>query len=761
MKNKKIANNKLINIFLYIAVITPLLVFSGVIFPYIATKAIFFRILIELVLILVLWLVLKGRISLISFKNNYFFWVFGGLILIEIIAAILGESFFYSFFGDLERMWGIFTVLHIFLFYIFVRGFFKEKEWRIFFHSSIAVSLLVSIYGIVQRFPEVFNIYVFEAGIGRITSTLGNPTYVAIYLLFNIFFAVYLWLNNANKNWRYFYIIAIIIDFFAFSLTDIRGAYLGLALGLSLATILYLFLGYNKKTKLSLTIIIVLCLAGGILAFTNSTNAFVQKIPIINRLSTISINEVTAQTRFIGWQAAWEIFKEKPLTGVGMENYNVAFNKYFKARYYNLASSETYFDRAHNQFLNILAESGIFALIFYLGFPIFLAFYLTKGYKNSLFSLNEFLAIVIIVVAYFVHLIFVFDDLNSLLFFIVLICFVEFQYNKNNFFIISSENSRKKPLLLKAVLLLIILLIIAIGYNLNVKNFQAIKLAASAYMSKDFNTTINYYNKTFNLKSIPVNNIVHNYSNFLISLVNDPTFLENQNEEDKNLIFEYVNKAKTLLQKEISRKPNDVSFYIKLGKLNNLEYLLSNDMKFIEEAINNLELALQLSPERLEVYYVISDSYVISNQNDKAIVILEEARDLNPDFSHTYYYLGRTYLAQSDDDRSYENVNKAIMEMGFTPPNNKILLLLAQDFAKKDNYKKVIDIYNIILKFEPKNTQIMSALAAAYVQNDQYEKAIETAIATFNIDPDFKEEANLLIYLIEEGRIDELKEMTK
>jgi len=313
---------KISKILLYLTALMPVILAARFSFPYVTVRTTLFRIVIEITLILFLWLILEKKIRLGNLKKNYFFLIFSGLIIIEIIAAIFGESFASSFLSDLERMWGIFTILHLFLFYLLTRIYFREKEWQIFFNTSLIVSLLVSLYGIVQRFPDTFSIYVFEAGIGRITSTMGNPTYVAIYLLFSIAIALYFFLQNKDRSIKYFYLSVILINFFAFSLTDIRGAYLGLIFGTGLAMILYIILGRNKIYKISLVSLIVIAILTGVFSFLNPENKLVSKTPILNRLSTISITATTAKTRFMSWQSAWEGIKDNPVLGVGMENFN-------------------------------------------------------------------------------------------------------------------------------------------------------------------------------------------------------------------------------------------------------------------------------------------------------------------------------------------------------------------------------------------------------------------------------------------------------
>ncbi|MDP6769431.1 MAG: hypothetical protein QF704_01895, partial [Anaerolineales bacterium] len=128
---------KISRILLYSIAVLPFVVWSGFTFPYVTIRTVIFRVIIEILVVLALFLYIRGRIQFSNLKNQYFFWIFLGLLVIESIAALFGESPVASFFSDLERMWGIFTVAHIFLFYVLLRIFFKKREWRIFFHVSL------------------------------------------------------------------------------------------------------------------------------------------------------------------------------------------------------------------------------------------------------------------------------------------------------------------------------------------------------------------------------------------------------------------------------------------------------------------------------------------------------------------------------------------------------------------------------------------------------------------------------------------------
>lgn len=762
---------KSIKILLYLTALTPIIIAAKFSFPYVTVRTVFFRLVIELALLLVLWLAAAGALSLnsgkakktLALKQNYFFWVFSGLLTVEILAAFFGQSLTISFFSNLERMWGIFTIIHLFLFYLLVRSFFGEKEWRIFINIFLAVSLLVGLYGIIQKYPSLFKIYVFEAGIGRITSTLGNPAYVAIYLLFSLTFALYCLRKNWPRPVKYFYLSVLAVDFYAFALAEIRGAYLGLLVGLSLAMILYVILSRNRKYRYGVTAVLILGILFLGLAFLNSASRLVQRLPIIKNVATISFSAITAQTRVMSWNAAWQGIKDKPMLGVGIENFNVLFNKYFKAGYYSLAPSETFFDRAHNQFLNLTAESGILAWLIYLGFPIIIGYYLTRGYRQGKFELWELLILGAASVAYFIHLFFVFDDINSFLFFLALISYIEFKYNQANLIAINDNVKSGGGLNNFAVISLALAAVITVycAYNFNYKVFQAANFSALAYMSPNFTETVKYYNQTLDLNIIQQENVVINYGDYLTDWSNKLK----QIKTDKNnseLFSQAIKKVHEAFDREIKLKPADAFLYMKLAKLNNLEYLFYDDKKYVDQAIANAKQGIILSPERLQLYYILGESYIISDQAASAVEILKPAVNLNSNFADSYYYLGRAYLAAGQLSQAYDYViTQALQNKKYSPPNSLILLALAGEYGDKNDYGKVISIYKIISKLEPTNAKVYAALATAYLRTDQYDLAIQAAAEAAEADSSYQAETDLFIEMIKSGQIEKLKQATK
>jgi O-antigen ligase len=76
-------------------------------------------------------------------------------------------------------------------------------------------------------------------------------------------------------------------------------------------------------------------------------------------------------------------FPNHPWFGVGFGNYASVFDRYFSARFYEYTRSETYFDRAHNNLIDIVSTTGIVGLLAYLSIFVAVAIYLLKLIKKD------------------------------------------------------------------------------------------------------------------------------------------------------------------------------------------------------------------------------------------------------------------------------------------------------------------------------------------------------------------------------------------
>jgi len=164
-------------------------------------------------------------------------------------------------------------------------------------------------------------------------------------------------------NSKFIYLILITM-LLAELLTFSRGGYIGLIAGVGVTIILlWKYISFNKKVILGLV-------AGISVLFISFTNQ-----SIINRfLSSFDFDEGSNKERIKNWDQGYEMFADNFLTGVGIGNYSIYL--YPTAEY----RTPIY---AHNLYLDLGAEMGIFALLVWLALIVITIWQLFETGKRS------------------------------------------------------------------------------------------------------------------------------------------------------------------------------------------------------------------------------------------------------------------------------------------------------------------------------------------------------------------------------------------
>jgi tetratricopeptide (TPR) repeat protein len=90
---------------------------------------------------------------------------------------------------------------------------------------------------------------------------------------------------------------------------------------------------------------------------------------LASRVATVkNLNQAAYTQRFLMWSAAWDMFKDHPVAGVGWGNYELLY-PYYQAKYVKIPRYSTYrthSNNAHNELLEIITQVGILGLGIYL-----------------------------------------------------------------------------------------------------------------------------------------------------------------------------------------------------------------------------------------------------------------------------------------------------------------------------------------------------------------------------------------------------------
>ncbi len=744
---------KTIKYLLFSVAFTPLVVSYSFLYPFVTPRASFFYFVVEAAFLLFLVLLFFGKIEKINLRGNWLTIAVGSFVIVSIISAFFGESPYTSFFSTIERWWGVLTIIHIFLFYFLLRSFFEKKDWLVFFRISLIVSLAVSFVAFTQKFTGFF---VPEAN--QISGTLGNSTYFAIYLVFNIFFALYLFLKEKETKFDFKYLLPVFVYLAAFSMTGTRGAYLGVILALVVILFSYIFLGESKRYKKISASLLVFFVLGLSLVFFAPESKLVKSVPVFERISSISLSGGTAATRLISWQAALKGFSENPILGVGPENYNIVFNKYFQSDYYLYAPTEPYFDRAHNKFLDILATLGILGLAAYLAIIFFIFFIIFKLYKNKKIKLSELLLFSAVPIIYFVHLFFVFDDLNSFILFFVFLGFLEFLFKEERLCVVD-ENSKNPEAFKRALAVVLLILILFSAYEYNLKVAYAAKLENDAKTSQNSLEAIKYFDKALDINSNPQKDIVYGVVDFLYLLSPNYEKIKENTELDERF-KKILQKSKIALDKEIKKDPKDALLYIKKANLNSIFYVVYNDDIYVNDAVGDIKKALSLSEDRPQYYHFLANIYLLSNNSKKAVESAEFALDMNKGYGASYFVLAKAYAADGRLNDSLKYLKEA-SERDFNIPKNTALFI-AKKFLDANELKSASEVYNIFLKTgKNPSSEVFLKLAIIYLELNEPKKAIESAEKAAELDENLKSTVAVFVAEVKKGNLKELLEQLR
>ncbi len=104
-----------------------------------------------------------------------------------------------------------------------------------------------------------------------------------------------------------------------------------------------------------------------------------EDLTLLDRFKTTSASEANTGARLLYWGVGWEMFRAHPLTGVGANNYEVAFavaRERFAAAHANSSllglNEQLLTQYAHNEYVQILAELGLVGMVFFGAFCLLL-----------------------------------------------------------------------------------------------------------------------------------------------------------------------------------------------------------------------------------------------------------------------------------------------------------------------------------------------------------------------------------------------------
>ena len=309
-------------------------------------------------------------------------------------AACEIKTFAYNFFGGTANSLSLsidnyssFTGLvryscYFIVFFIGINELKTFKQINLVLAVILVTGFVISVFAIIQKFTWSGKIFWVHEISGRygVFGPFVNYDHYGGYINMVIMVGFGFILSGIDASKKALIGFMVIVMGASLLLSQSRGAVISFLAGLGYAASMLLFLrkSYDKKTFISMIVSII-----AVVAFILLLIYWIDWGVITGRLSTVLYLEKNYMNpRLDIWRDSFELVRQFPVFGVGFNAYSAAFPMVQSSH------TELFWRYAHNDYLQLLIESGPFALLLVLSF--FTAFFVNVIRKIKMSS-NEHL----------------------------------------------------------------------------------------------------------------------------------------------------------------------------------------------------------------------------------------------------------------------------------------------------------------------------------------------------------------------------------
>jgi putative inorganic carbon (HCO3(-)) transporter len=627
-------------------------------------------------------------------------------IIILGLATLFSPTRWFSFWGYWERKLGFLTWLHFFIFYVILLLNIKNKvQIKRIILTVLITATLVAFYGFMQfaRYdPFEWDLNpILKISDYRVFSSLGQPNFLASWLLLVIPLNILAIFIYKKRIVRFFLFLLFSILIVLLILTQSRGGLIGFIF--EIVFLLLSFSYFKKKKKIFIFISIVLILGILFIFWINSKNIDLEKTEnnLFNRLQSLVNLKEAGEYRLWHWQASLELIKKKPILGYGLESQRFYFPSYYRKEFAMKEAPNIFLDRAHNDILDVLLNSGFLGLIswwFFLGYLFYQGFKTVKrGKINILFLLAG-------IFGYLVSLQFSFHTHSTLLYFWIWAILIFLNNDDNEFKIdCSKKYFKEKPEVHSCIskiqiAIIFLLIILTCSFIWFINGYEYL---ASHYLLKAEIAKIEGKGEDadiFYTKSIKYGR-------------NDPYFRQMSAEGMLEL---------GLMEQDLSKK----MFFIQTG------------IKQIEDIPNNLR------PIEARIYLpqLLTQTAKLTNNPDdfeKAEYYFKDLIEFSPNLALAWRNWAELDIVRKDWDKAREKINLSLnlCPDPFDKENEHSEEVISEIIAAKEklarieletgNYDKSLEIYNEILRLDPEQFFVWQKISEIYEMKGDKDNAIK------------------------------------
>lgn len=308
--------------------------------------------------------------SLLRRGTERFFWPIITFTFITFLSALFSDHLQTTLGG--WKAW-VFDPLLVF---ILIIKFFKPQDiWKIIATLSIS-SAALSFYGLAEYF-----LWSGQLGDGRLDSVFDPANYHAMFIGPIIVLAIgFIFNQQTPRAWKYCLGIASVINLIALVFTFSYGGYLAVLGGL----VIFGFLALNRAQKKKI-FFGALIIFGIFIILASPTKKFHDLFEFQERSSGHARLEI--------WQTSWLIFKEHPILGVGLNDFEYHYRKNLPRVAF--PPLEWLVAQPHSLYLALLTQTGLLGFLAFLW--IIVRFFQIKNDTGFKFQVSSFMAVLSVI----------------------------------------------------------------------------------------------------------------------------------------------------------------------------------------------------------------------------------------------------------------------------------------------------------------------------------------------------------------------------
>lgn len=663
-------------------------------------------------------------------------------LLSQIISTIFSMDPHTSWWGYYTRFnGGLLSFLsYIFLYYAFATNVLtSDKEETIkkvtrYIVATLISGLIVALWGLPSHFGYDPTCLIFQGELSvacwteafqpkiRMFSTLGQPNWLAAFLVILIPFAIAFAITHLSKAKKFaineasllgvFYVALAALFYTEIGWTLSQSGFIGFWIGNALFTLLYLALllrkndlsvpktmkqrGFQVAIGINVLFIVITFFTvnpiprlqgfsfSGVMQQFNNQNA--QPTQATSPTAETSAQPAleasitgSGEIRSIVWRGAIDIFKANPLFGTGVETYAFAYYKHRPIEH-NLTSEWDYlYNKAHNEFLNYLATTGIFGLGTYLllifAFLFYAIRYLFKQFRKGVMGNILLPSFVGSFVGLHVVNFFGFSvvNVNLLMFFIPLWFYALVKNSKTNYVMFpqsADEDTVPSGSLAPGALMLITVLgVFCLYFIVFLINFWRADISYGLGYNYQRINDLAQANEHLE-KAVKIRGGEDLYKNELsVNLASIAYALAQQNELSQAGI--YATRAKELSDGVAQRNPNNVTYW--KTRTRTLFTLAQLNPAVLPQSLEAIEHSQKLAPTDAKVLYNKALLLDQAGKKQEALNVIEDTLKLKINYRDAYYakalFLSQLAEIETDPQKKQEYITQAVETLTFILKN--------------------------------------------------------------------------------------------